>query len=102
MSEGEVRKCEVCRTRPFIGVGSSSLGPVSVAVCQVCLAQGYEPMWVIISALMGVTSFDGVTDEAAKVMRDSIAFHEVTEEQLWQQVKEFTADYAKHAMEELR
>ena len=89
-------KCQVCDQNPSVGVASSCLAPMSIAFCQPCLVGGYEPMGTIVSALMGATSFDQVTVEATATIRSSLAFHGVSEADLWISVAKLDAEYDQY------
>ena len=86
-------QCDVCNEEPSVGVASSCLGPVSIALGKNCLREGYEPMWVIIGALMGLTSFAEVNETVTSLVRKSLVFHGVEETALWEQVAAADAAY---------
>jgi hypothetical protein len=41
--------CDVCRQKVAHGVGSSSIAPVTIAVCYSCASKNAEPYWVIVT-----------------------------------------------------
>ena len=86
-------KCEICQQHLSVSVVSSQLGPISSACCPRCLTEGYEQLGIIVASLYGIASFDALLPGPADVIRKSIAFHGVTESQLWEKVADFTVGY---------
>lgn len=85
--------CQVCNKNEPVGVASSALGPMSIAYCQRCLNEGYEPMGAIIGCLMGHHNLDCFVDEVSMMIRRSIEFHGISEEKLWVDVAWMDAEY---------
>lgn len=53
MSDFDIEKfraestCDVCGRQGISGVGSSALGPISLAYCGECIQNGAEPEWLL-------------------------------------------------------
>lgn len=74
--------CDVCGRKGMVAVCASTMGPVSHAYCQKCLAAGAEP-YNFMTAYIAATGEwpSGINPKMQARVRMLLAFHEKTEEE---------------------
>ena len=84
-----VRKCEVCGEVKEVFVRSSSCGPISLAYCEDCLRNGYEPYKLLICYLAGgVSDYNELSGGYKKLVDINIKHHGKTVEEFNNDLKE--------------
>lgn len=83
--------CDCCEERPVVGVAASPLGPISHGYCRRCLQLGIEPIETIVATLWccGASTLQDVIPEVADIVRKSLEFYELSEDELWERVRQY-------------
>lgn len=74
--------CDVCGKETEVFVCASSMGAISFAYCKVCLTQGLEPYWAMVSYIACAGKFpDDINESYQKRVRYILKKLNISEEQ---------------------
>ena len=87
--------CDVCG-KPAKGVCSSSMGAVSIALCQECLTKGLEPWWVLVGNAL---TYDELAEWAKPTYDAIMKYYNKTPEDLSREIDELLAEMDRRIRE---
>ena len=68
-----VQRCDVCGSvGDLAGVASSSLQPISLCFCNLCLKMGAEPKWIVEATIENCGGIEGITKDCPLIYYDKI------------------------------
>lgn len=92
-------KCEICGN-PAIGVGASTFGAISHAMCRECVEAGREPYSTLVGGSYGLRQ-DTVVEGYSDWIKSTLEYYGKTEAQFWADVKKLEDQYDEYMANEV-